>query len=201
MKLISPVRGIEVKRAFVISQHIRRHGNKNKRYLPLLSKEEFARKLKSAKAYVKKMNDVQLDRIIAKEWPPRRDAYNGVEWHLGVVDANEVAVWKGAGGLPVAWTNGSLSKTAKKVSLAMKKNSELLKSRVKRSIPRILQTSSDIVQKDKYLFPIVLPGGTIPQCRKGLKKLKGDIDDGCMRSIALAISGKKKIKAYIGTRL
>ncbi len=167
----------------------------------MLSKEEFARKLRNAKAYVKKLNEAQLDRIIAKEYPPRRDAYNNVQWHIGVVATNEVAVWKGAGGLPIAWTNDSLSKTAEKVSLAMQKNSRLLKSRVKRSIPRILQTSSDAVQKDKYLLPIILPGGTIPQCRKGLKKLKGDVDDGCMRSIALAVSGKKKIKAYIGTRL
>jgi hypothetical protein len=27
-----------------------------------------------------------------------------------------------------------------------------------------------------------------------------DIDDGCMRSIALAASGKKKIKMYVGKR-
>jgi hypothetical protein len=26
----------------------------------------------------------------------------------------------------------------------------------------------------------------------------GDIDDGCMRSIALAMSGKKSIKVYFG---
>ena len=35
--------------------------------------------------------------------------------------------------------------------------------------------------------------------RKRLKrKMKGDIDDGCMRSIALTIKGAKTIKAYIG---
>ena len=55
-----------------------------------------------------------------------------------------------------------------------------------------------MIQKEKYLFPVVLPGGTMG--RKGLKKMKGDIDDGCMRSIALAISGKKKIKMYIGKK-
>jgi len=28
--------------------------------------------------------------------------------------------------------------------------------------------------------------------------MKGDIDDGCMRSIAMAISGKKDITVYFG---
>jgi hypothetical protein len=201
MKLISRIRGVEVKRAFVASQYISRHNNKNKRYLPLISKDDFAKKLKSAKAYAKKLNNTQLDRIIAKEYPPRRDAYNNVEWHIGVVSTDEVAVWREAGGLPVAWTKGSLSETAQKVSMAIEKNSKFFRGRAKRSIPRILKTSLDAAQDDNYLFPIILPAGTIPNCRKGVKKFKGDIDDGCMRSIALAISGKKKIKAHIGTRL
>jgi hypothetical protein len=35
--------------------------------------------------------------------------------------------------------------------------------------------------------------------RKRLKtKMKGDIDDGCMRSIALAISGRNPITVYFG---
>jgi len=200
MKLTFPTRGIEVKRAFVVSQYIRCKGNKKKRYVPLFSKKDFAEKLKNAKAYARKLSNAQLDRVIAKEWPPRRDAYNKVKWHIGVVNSDEVAVWKRAGNLPAAWTNGPLSETARKVSIAMKRNSKLLRGGAKRSVPRILQTSLDATQNDKYLLPIILPASTIPNCRRGMKKFKGDIDDGCMRSIALAISGKKKIKAYIGTK-
>ncbi len=198
MKLLLPVDRIEVKRAFVASQKMRLQNHK--RYMPLISKEEFFKKLEGAKRQVKKLDNIQLDRAIEKEYAPRRDAYNDVDWYVGTVKIDEVAVWRGAGGMPIAWSQGSLDATAQKVSAAMHKNSKLLKGRIKRSIPRILQTSAEMVQKDKYLFPIVLPSGTIRNCRRGVKKFKGDIDDGCMRSIALAIGGKRVIMAYIGIR-
>lgn len=198
MKLLFPVSRIEVKRAFVASQQVRYQHHR--RYLPLLSKVEFSKKLRAAKVKVKKLSGARLDRIIGKEYPPRRDAYNSVDWYVGIVKITEIAVWKGAGGLPIAWTRRSLAATAKKVSVAMKGNSKLLNSRIKRSVPRILQTSAEMVQKDKYLFPIILPPGTIKHCRQGVEKFKGDIDDGNMRSIALAVGGKKTIKAYIGVK-
>lgn len=198
MKLITPVSRVEVKRAFVASQKVRYQ--RHRHYLPFLSSEEFSKKLALAKKTVQKFSDAQLDRIIGKEYAPRRDAYNSVDWYIGNAKINELGTWKGAGGLPIAWTSGSLEATARKVARAMKNNSKLLNSRIKRSVPRILQTSAEMVQEDRYLFPIILPPGTIKQCRQGVKKFKGDIDDGNMRSIALAIGGKKTIKAYIGVR-
>lgn len=197
MKLISRVPAVQVKRAFVAAQLARRKGNK-KLYLPMLSRKDFSRKFNKAKVRAKKMTDAELDRFIGKEFIPRRNAYRSVRWYVGIVNINEAGVWKGAGGLPLAWTRGSLGSTAKYVRQALKRNSKLLKKRARRSIPRILSTSVDAVQSDKYLLPIVLPPGTIKSCRRGMQKLKGDIDDGCMRSIALAVSGKKSIKAYIG---
>lgn len=199
MKLLSSVDRIEIKRAYVAAQFVRLE--RHKRYMPLLTRKEFSKKLGRAKLRVKKLNNAQLDRIIGKEWKPRRDAYNSVSWYIGTIRTNEVAAWKGAGGLPISWTKGHLAATAKKVSKALHANSKLLKSRIKRSIPRILQTSVDVAQKDRYLFPIILPAGTIPDARRGMRKFKGDIDDGCMRSIALAISGKKIIRAYIGVKI
>ena len=54
-----------------------------------------------------------------------------------------------------------------------------------------------------YSFPnsqnIVFKGGTGTNGRKLFKKkMKGDIDDGNMRSIALAVASKKTIKVYMG---
>ncbi|HUC02024.1 MAG TPA: hypothetical protein VMA75_03915 [Candidatus Paceibacterota bacterium] len=197
MKLIRSVARIEVKRAFVAANDTRGH-SKGRR--AKLSKEDFEKNFKKAKKRVKELSNSQLDRIIGREFTKRRDAYNQVDWYAGTVKTNEVAVWRGAGGLPPVWTRGSLSQTGKLVALAIKKKSKRLKKRVKLAIPGILAISADAVQKEKYLLPIILPADTIPGCRRGLKKFKGDIDDGCMRSIALAVSGKKVIKAYIGVK-
>ena len=63
----------------------------------------------------------------------------------------------------------------------------------------MLATNVRLLQSEKYLLPIIFKSGTGTLGRRGLKRvMKGDIDDGCMRSIALAVSGKKVIRAYIG---
>ena len=63
----------------------------------------------------------------------------------------------------------------------------------------MLATNVDELQKEKYVLPIMFKNGTGTCGRKGLTyKTKGDIDDGSMRSITLAVNGAKTIRAYIG---
>ena len=81
----------------------------------------------------------------------------------------------------------------------MQEDSVEIQRRSKRAIPVILRLKS-IIKKEKYLFPIVYERGIGASIRRGLPKMKINIDDGSMRSIAFAISGDKKIKAYIGVR-
>jgi hypothetical protein len=109
-----------------------------------------------------------------------------------------VGLWHGGGGLPESWTRGSLKESANKLSHELKKvNSKYSKIRAFKVVPKIINSKS-IIQREKYLMPIILPGGANSTSRKGMLKMKGDIDDGCMRSLAFTISGDKKIKAYIG---
>ncbi|MBI2031067.1 MAG: hypothetical protein HYT08_00455 [Candidatus Levybacteria bacterium] len=197
------VDAIEVKRSFVIAQYIRKHNVGNKRYLSELTHEQFQERLKRAKSFVSHLSEPKLDEVIAEEYKKRLKAYNAVDWYTGKVHANEVGVWKGAGGLPVPWTQGSLVDTAVQVLVAMQEDSDsVLVARAKRAIPRI-RRNMDIIEKDPYLYPIILPGGT--QGRglkgrpyKGFLLMKGDIDDGCMRAIAFVSSGRNSFPAYIG---
>ncbi len=198
MRLIRPVGKTEVKRAFIVAQYIRKR--RDGRYLKTLSEKEFARKLAAAKKYAKGFDDAKLDRAIGKEDATRRDDYNAVRWYLGTVKMREVGVWNGAGGLPFLWTKGSLEETGKKVARALNADPGVLKSRARRAILGILKTSFRAVQEEKYLLPIVLPGGFRKSCRKGSKIFRGDVDDGCMRSIALAVAGQKTMRVYMGIR-
>ena len=195
MKIIKKVNRIIVKRSFVTSQYIRKYRLVRKRYLPELSREEFKQRLLRAKEYVQQCSEKDLDRIIEKEYKKRFKAYNSVDWYIGEVSNKEVGVWKKAGGLPLNWTRLSLAETVNKVKQALKKDDKKVAKRAKRSIPRILDVI-DLIEKEKYLYPIILPGGTMG--RKKLKTMQGDIDDGCMRAIALGLTGKKKFMVYIG---
>jgi hypothetical protein len=181
MKLLKKVKTIEVKRTFVIS-------DRNKR-------KPFA----FVKKQVLKLSEPELNKILLrKNKHKRRRAYDSVQWYLATASLEEVGLWKGAGGLPKKWTRGSLAKTARFVTQALKHNPKLLTSRSRTAIPGSMQNPLVRTQKERYLLPIVLPGGTMG--RWGLKKMKGDIDDGCMRSVALAVLGKKRIRVYFGVQ-
>lgn len=172
----------------------------NRKYLGKISLKEFELKLKRAKVKVLKLSEKQLDNIIELEWKGKwLKAFDNSNWYVGEVVPSEVGVWRIAGGLPHKWTNGSLKETAEKVKYALENNPKLLKMRAKHSIQNILDTNVNVIQKEKYLLPIIFQGGTGLKGRKRLRrKMKGDISDGCMRSIALTVAGAKNIKVYIG---
>lgn len=199
-----PVDRIEPKRCYVMSQTIRNLDRNNERYTPQLSREAFLERLQRAKDIVAKLSEEELDSSIASEnYPKRLKAYNNVQWYQGIVHADEVGVWKGAGGLPISWTEGSLTETARRVSQSFKDQSTNgIAARAKRAIPR-MRENLDIIAEEPYLYPIILPGGTMGRGLHGrpykdFRLMKGDIEDGCMRSITLVTSGRDKFYAYIG---
>lgn len=206
MKIMKKVAVREVKRAFVISNGIRIQKS-GRRYLGKISKEEFLKKLLKSKRRGVRMSNTQLDAHIIsahlKKDPrghlTRLHAYDASDWYIGEVKTSEVGVWKRAGRLPLSWTNGSLKDTAEKIRQVLKKNPGLLRGRARHTISNMLATNVGMLQGEKYLLPIIFKGGTGTLGRRGLKRvMKGDIDDGNMRSIALAVNGAKVIRAYIG---
>lgn len=195
MKLLKKVKPVEAKRSFVAADFIRHH-----RYgtaaMPKVSKVAYQAQVKRANAVVTKIPEALLDAIIKGTTERRIRVYQKLVWHLAEVDTKEVRVWVGAGGLPKKWTRGSLEETGRYVREALNKNPRGLGHRARTAIPEILATALPVLQREKYLLPIVIPFGSLD--KKGRTRFQGDIDDGCMRSIALAVSGKKKIKVYFG---
>ena len=200
MQLLFKVKPIEVKRAFSIAQKMRSLRRRGTRYLPKLEREEFLKKLKQGKKTIMKFSEKQLDKFIGEEYEKRLVSYNNVEWYRGAVSTREVGVWRRAGGLPASWTCCSLVKTAHYVRQGLEKNDKRIRARSKRAISSIIE-HTNIISKEKYLFPIAFysGGGTRgrKRCRK-YKEIEWDVDDGCMRAIALAITGYKFINVYFG---
>ena len=200
------VERIEIKRSFVIAQSIRDKDDKESKYMRPLTNEEFIKKLENVKNTVLIYSEYKLDDFIFKDAPKykrRLKFYNSMNWFFGPVDTDEIGVWKGAGGLPVEWTQGSLQETGEIVKTALDndKNDDLIK-RAKRAIPGIIE-KLEIINTEKYLSPIIMPPAThgrglFGKPYNGFKYLKGDMEDGCMRSIANVINGNKTINAYIG---
>ncbi|MFA6278671.1 MAG: hypothetical protein WCS97_00845 [Candidatus Paceibacterota bacterium] len=196
MKILKKVNVREVKRTFVIANGIRIQKS-GRRYLNKISREEFLKEFQQSKQKGLQMTDSQLGKRL--EYAPRLRAYDASDWYLGEVATNEVGVWERAGGLPLPWTNGSLQETADKVRDALGKYSRSLTKRARYAVSNMLATNVDLLQKEKYLLPIIFKGNTGTRGRRRLKRvMAGDIDDGCMRSIALAVNGAKVIRAYIG---
>lgn len=204
MKLIKEVSPIEIKRTFVIADHIahvhkgKKLGN-NRKFLKDVSEKEFEKRLADIKRKILKLKEKNLDKLVCPEWPKRLKAYNGSKWYLAEAGIKELGVWSKAGGLPLKWTSGSLFETAEHVRKGLENKSKLIKRRPRHSIPNILKIKSHMEQTEKYLYPIVFKANTGTMGRKKFKrKMKGDIDDGCMRSIALAMSKRNPITIYFG---
>ena len=198
MKKLKRVPAIEAKRTYLIADAIRRSESK-KDFLGKIDASEWQTKLRSAKKKILALPEKKLDAMIAKTYVRRLHAFNSSNWYIGTFTPDEVGVWRRAGNLPLEWTNDSLKETARHVQRAIATKSRRLKSRAKSVVPNLLRINVDLIQDEKYLLPIVYEVDTGTKGRRRLKKkMKGDIDDGCMRSIALTINGAKKIKAYLG---
>ncbi len=204
MKILYEVKRIEVKRTFVIADHVahmhngKKLGN-NRTFLKNISEQEFEKKLRDIKSKILKLKEKDIDKLVSPEYAKRIEAYNKSKWFLVEISPKELGVWKRAGGLPLRWTNQSLVETAEKVRRGFLRNSKSLKRRPKHTIPNILNIKDHMQQREKYLYPIVFKNDTGTRGRKRLKrKMVGDIDDGNMRSIALAMSGKNTLIVYFG---
>ncbi|XLQ20435.1 MAG: hypothetical protein ACKUBY_01480 [Candidatus Moraniibacteriota bacterium] len=200
MKLFKKVSVIETKRCFVLSQRftskkMRKKGIKE--YNP--DKDTLIQNLSKTKKKVLKLREKSLDKIIGDEYKKRLKAYETLDWYLGEVNVSEVKVWNRTGGLYESWTQRvSLSQTAQKLRVELKKDkSKIQKRRAFQVVPQIIPIKR-ILQKEKYLLPIVVPNGTYKKHNGGIKTISWFLDDGCMRSLAYAVSGDEKIKVYIG---
>ncbi|KND48137.1 MAG: hypothetical protein AB201_00890 [Parcubacteria bacterium C7867-006] len=192
MKIIKPVSLVDVKRAFVISDLGKIKGNQKG-----VSEKTFENNFNRAKTKVLKFSEADLDKHI--EWSKRLNAYNNCKWYIAEFSPPELGVWRRSSGLPLSWTNQSLLETSKKINKVLSSDSKFLKKRSRYAIYNILNSKSQISQKEKYLYPIVFKNSEGTRGRSYLRfKTKGDIDDGCMRSIAMTISGKKSILVYFG---
>jgi hypothetical protein len=204
IKAFEEVPRLEVKRCYVAAQYFRNHGRGNTRYLRELTRAEFAKRLEASKKYAQKLTELELDASIREEYPKRLKMYNACQWYVGTISPDEVGVWKRAGGLPVEWTYDSLADTAARVKLALDSDAKL-PARARRAIPRITP-NLDLIEQEPYLYPIITPGATMGRGRGGVprehfQRMKGDIDDGCMRSITLTMHGRTEIRAYVGVML
>jgi hypothetical protein len=187
----------EVKRSFVTAQLVKVYGGKHGTF-DTLCRLEFKIALMKAKRDSLLLTEEQLDEIIHKDCRARLRSYNDCNWYIREVRITEVGVWRKARSLPITWTNCSLKETAGHIARIPPK-STLARTRVRMIVRAIIATGVLEFQKEKYLLPILFKGGTGTNGRRKLRtKTKWDVDDGCMRSVALTIAGEKMFKAYVG---
>jgi hypothetical protein len=177
---------IEVKRCFVASNKAKELRGKDK--------AAFLAGLAGIEREVRSMTEFDLDKSISPNWPPRLKKYNELVWYFEECSIDDLGAWYGAGELPEEWCIGSVRDTIRCIKQALKEGKRF-PGRAFDNVPRIVKVV-DIILNSQLLAPIVVPGGTWRQLP--CLKMKGDIDDGCMRVIAFALSGHEKLKAYIG---
>ena len=196
MKILGRVDRVTVKRCFAMTYYFRKLGvARHADTSP--SHTKYLLTLRKAKKMALAAKERDLDKII--KWPRRIKSYGKADWYIANASTKELGVWRRAGGLPLAWTEGSLAKTATYVKRGLRENSPKIHSRAKNALPAIIEHKT-IISREKYLYPIAFEGNFGTNPRRGVKKMKAALDDGNMRAIAYAVSGSKTINFYLGRK-
>ena len=187
MRVIQPVSQTLVKRCFVVSDLLSKR--------TYASDSVFESALEKALKRVLAMDDSKLDSAITDK--KRLAAYGRMDWRLVSLRPHEIGVWRQAGELPHKWTHGDVSCTARHLKKSMQKGISLA-GRVGEVFPSVLDFTV-YFKTNKYLFPIAFRHNNGTFGRIGAKSTFADVDDGCMRTIAMTLAGSKQMRFYLGT--
>ena len=115
----------------------------------------------------------------------RENLYTELNWTQGDVPLEELGIWDKAQGLPHKYCTGTVVETAKKLT-----------ENPIGPVDKVMLLS--LLPVDPTLDTIIIIDGNLRRGRENCEKTKYTIDDGCMRSLAYAIKGRRKIRAHIG---
>ena len=177
----------EAKECFVLSDKAKVLANRDV--------SSFQKELVALKDVVHRMTNPQLDSVL--DW--RAPVYDQLTWKWGTATIDEVGVWPMAGGLPADLCMGSARETA----TGIKKRGGIQAlpvpygdSRAKNNIPGMI-TIASVISKERLLSVIAEVGGTHRPTPPYLKQ-KWDLNDGSIRSVALALARMERLNAFFG---
>jgi hypothetical protein len=132
---------------------------------------------------------------LTRQDPPRGLRYASLSWELTDIDLTEVTVWPGMSGLPQEWTDGSVVDVAARVIGEDLPNSAGRLAGLLRFVEQI--ETSDAVEWLTTL-PLLIVPETLLHTRLLQPRQHWTLDDGCARSVALAILGVSSVRVYAG---
>lgn len=109
-----------------------------------------------------------------------------MKWEISYIPLKDIGVWNKAQGLPHDWCIGNVLETARHYIEAGDPHQNI-------------QTLTKLVP-DVVLDTIIVVDGKTERGRESCKKMKWNIDDGCMRAIVRAMKGYDFIRAYKGAK-
>ena len=136
---------------------------------------------------INKLNLEELTKLVDDKHRLKR--FMGHKWFVEEVRLKYAGGWPRIGDLDKDWCQGSVVDVAKQVVINKDDQGESLKK-----IFEILPIIDDVLE----LFPPVFVQGGEIRHEHNLLCLPFDADDGSHRCIAAVLSGKRKIKAYVG---
>jgi hypothetical protein len=140
---------------------------------PFDSREAFLTSFEKCSAEVAKLSDGVVDSLIGK-YPPRLLDYNRAAWRFDILDLSECCVWPHMGARP--WAQGRVTNVAE-----LFKKHEPPDSRV-----WDMKQFADIFSSRLPVIALKRPTGI-------------RIDDGSHRAVAMALTGMRRVSAWIGT--
>jgi len=197
-KTASPLDAI---RTFYIANDLLKKVVKSKK----LTETQLKRELKRVTREANRLSDKKLLTYHLDNYHPRYDNYLNSKWELKTVRLDQCGVWPRMGGLPDVATRGSSVDTATYIEKKLKGGRLMKKDKRAKYIAKMAPFAELITE---HVPLIVLEDGVIRHNKliplsksKQYEHCKYDIDDGNHRAVALALLGKKTVKALVGKRI
>jgi len=118
----------------------------------------------------------------------REKFYSGLHWKLYEISIEELGIWDNAQDLPHKWCIGNLKETVDHYIGANNHAGQSYESKI-----RYLNQAECV--------EIIVVDGRTKRGRENCRKVKWNVDDGCMRALVFALKGHKHLRCYVGTLL
>ncbi|MCK5459847.1 hypothetical protein KAI52_01925 [Candidatus Parcubacteria bacterium] len=172
----------KILQTFVVANELK------KKYAKINNINEYKKIYFESEKKIKKYSEQKLLSNISDKYRVKR--YKSCDWYFGRIKIDNTGVWPRMGNI----TDNLLIKNSKWSANQIYKNSTKI---VKYKLNHLFRIMPFVSHLNRYMPIIVIKDGVIRSEKKYLKQ-KYDIDDGCHRTICLALTGKIFINAYIG---
>lgn len=148
------------------------------------------------RASVAALEGIDLDQLLERvQDAARRQRFASLRWRFRAIRLNSIGAWPGMGGLPLTWTAGPITDTAR---LVEERGCPTNAARLRQLVAWRRRAPAAALAFCEALPLIAVREGILNETLR--EKVTYCLDDGSHRALILALAGVDVVRTYVGQR-